>query len=123
MKNVFLIFVSLFALSGNKASNKPVSFNEISFEWIGEIDKPLYKLILCVDCVSEKDFLLRKIKVSEASMNQIKAIGFDNNQVKINENNKGVVVPKLIEIDKILDNDSYSKEDRDDVKIFIKRIP
>ena len=51
MKNVVLIFVSLFALSCNKASNKPVSFNEISFEWIGEIDKPLYKLILCVDCV------------------------------------------------------------------------
>lgn len=123
MKHVVIIFVSLFALSCNKVCDKPVSFNEISFEWIGEIDKPLYKLILCVDCVSEKDFLLRKIKISEASMNEIKAIGFDNDQVKIDENNKDVVVPKLIEIDKILDNDSCSQVDRDDVKIFIKRIP
>lgn len=123
MKHVVIIFVSLFALSCNKVSDKPVSFNEISFEWIGEMDKPLYKLILCVDCVSEKDFLLRKIKVSEASMNEIKAIGFDNDQVKIDENNKDVVVPKLIEIDKILNNDSCSQVDRDDIKIFIKRIP
>ena len=123
MKNVVLIFVSLFALSCNKASNKPVSFNEISFEWIGEIDKPLYKLILCVNCVSEKDFLLRKIKISEVSMKKITAIGFDNNQVKMDGNNKDVVVPKLIEIDKILNNDSCSQVDRDNVKIFIKRIP
>ena len=123
MKHVVIIFVSLFALSCNKVSDKPVSFNEISFEWIGEMDKPLYKLILCVDCVSENDFLLRKIKVSEASMNEIKAIGFDNDQVKIDENNKDVVVPKLIEIDKILNNDSCSQVDRDDIKIFIKRIP
>ena len=123
MKHVVIIFVSLFSLSCNKVSDKPVSFNEISFEWIGEMDKPLYKLILCVDCVSEKDFFLRKIKVSEASMNEIKAIGFDNDQVKIDENNKDVVVPKLIEIDKILNNDSCSQVDRDDIKIFIKRIP
>lgn len=123
MKNVVLIFVSLFVLSCAKVSNKPVSFNKISFEWIGNMDKPLYKLILCVDCISEKDFLLRKINISEASMNEINAIGFDNNQIKIDNKNKEVIIKKLIQIDKILDNDLCSQEDRDDVKIFIKRIP
>lgn len=123
MKNVVLIFVSLFVLSCTKVSNKPVSFNKISFEWIGNMDKPLYKLILCVDCISEKDFLLRKIKISEVSMKEINAIGFDNNQIKIDNKNKEVIIKKLIQIDKILDNDLCSQEDRDDVKIFIKRIP
>ena len=123
MKNVVLIFVSLLVLSCNRVSNKPVSFNEISFEWIGDIDKPLYKLILCVDCVSEKDSLLRKIKISEECMQKINAIGFDNNQVRIDKNNKEVVIQKLIQIDKILDKYSHSAEDREDVKIFIKRIP
>ncbi|WLD24112.1 hypothetical protein NU10_01585 [Flavobacterium dauae] len=123
MKNVVLIFVSFFVMSCTKVSNKPVSFNTISFEWIGNMDKPLYKLILCVDCISEKDFLLRKIKISEVSMKEINAIGFDNNQIKIDNKNKEVIIKKLIQIDKILDNDLCSQEDRDDVKIFIKRIP
>ncbi|UUV21970.1 hypothetical protein [Paenimyroides aestuarii] len=123
MKNVVLIFVSLFALSCNKVSNKPVDFNEMSFEWIGEIDKPLYKLVLCVDCFSQKDFLLHKIKISEECMQKVKAIGFDNNQVKIDKKNKEVIMQKLKQIDKILDNDLCSHIDCDDVKIFIKRIP
>jgi len=110
-------------LSCNRLPNKPVYFNEISFEWIGDSDKPFYKLVLCVDCVSEKNLLLRKIKISEECMQKIYAIGFDNNQLKIDENNKEVIMQKLIQIDKILDKYSHSAEDRDDVKIFIKRIP
>lgn len=110
-------------MSCNKTSKKTTYLHEISFEWIGDNDKPLYKLILCVDCISEKEFLTRKIKISRESMQKIEAIGFDNNQVKIDKNNKEVVIQKLKQIDKILDNNALSAEDREDVKIFIKRIP
>lgn len=110
-------------MSCNKTSKKTTYLHEISFEWIGDNDKPLYKLILCVDCISEKEFLTRKIKISRESMQKIEAIDFDNNQVKIDKNNKEVVIQKLKQIDKILDNNALSAEDREDVKIFIKRIP
>lgn len=110
-------------LSCNKVPKNSAYLNEISFEWIGDIDKPLYKLILCVDCIPEKEFLTRKIKISEESMQKIEAIGFDNEHLKIDESNKEVIIQKLKQIDKILDNDVHYAKDCEDVKIFIKRIP
>ena len=107
---------------------KPVSkinnLNSLSVEWIGNIDKPIPKIIMCTNCKDKKDILKTHIyNISSKTFEEIKDTYFDKNKkIKINEKNKK---DYIITINKIILLLSEKKENQlliDDFKLFVKRI-
>jgi hypothetical protein len=110
-----------------KITDKNINLKKISIEWTGDIDKPIPKIIICTNCTNDKKILKsHQYKVSSKSLNYINSVFFKGNktkfEIKINETNKKIYLPKLDEVILILMKNNENKLLIEDLKTFMTRI-
>lgn len=121
MKNLLLIIIFLI-ISCNGKVNTPSDFQDISIEWTGAVDKPIYKIVICTDCLAYKSVELCRINVSDKTMSKIMETGFKDHQLIINEKNREEGIKKMNHVYELLKDEADSNESLDIIKVFIKRI-
>src|SRR5690606_29269490 len=83
---VLIIAFSVFSCKGHLKNE--VEYHDIIIEWSGEIDKPIYKIIICTDCSFYQSVELCKLEVSDKIMKKIGETGFKNYRLTIDEQNR-----------------------------------
>ena len=110
-----------------KTTNNIIEYKKISFEWIGDMDKPIPKIIICTNCSDNKKTLKQhQYKVSSKSLKDINLVFIKENktesEIKINETNKKTYLLKLNDVLLILTRNNENKLLIEDLKTFIIRI-
>ncbi|MFH6945049.1 hypothetical protein [Flavobacterium sp. FlaQc-50] len=104
------------------------TFNSISIEWTGNVDKPIPKIIICTNCTDKKEFLLiQQYSVNAQILDEIRDILLNkdresNEEIKINEKNKKIYIQKLNEIVLLLVKKKQNQLFINNLEIFIRRI-
>ncbi len=117
----------MFFYCNSKNTNNDFDLKKISIEWIGNIDKPIPKIIICTNCSDERMILIKhQYKVSSKSLNDISLVFFKGNKAKddirINETNKKIYLLKLNVVVSILIKNNENKLLIGDIKNFVTRI-
>lgn len=121
MKN-FILIIAFLLLSCNNNLKKEVNFNEVSIEWSGNIDKPIYKIVICTNCSFYQSLELCRLKVSNKIMKNIMKLEIENHQLIIDELNKEEGIQKLDQIYQLLKRDEASEVSLEVFQTFKKRI-
>jgi hypothetical protein len=96
----------------------------ISIEWIGNVDKPIPKIIMCANCKDKKDLLKTHLyKINSTSFEKIRKVYFKkSDEIKIDEKNKKDYIVTINKIILLLIEKKENPLLVDDLKLFIKRI-
>ena len=121
MKNLVLI-IAFSVLSCKGHLKNEVEYHDIIIEWSGEIDKPIYKIVICTDCSFYQSVELCKLEVSDKVMKKIGETGFKNYRLTIDEQNREEGIRKLDQIYQILKEDKTSDISLKIIQTFKKRI-
>jgi hypothetical protein len=100
------------------------TLNSISIEWIGNIDKPIPKIIMCVNCKDKKNLLKTHLyKINSTSFEEIRKVYFKKSEkIKVDEKNKKDCIVTINKIILLLIEKKENPLLVDDLKLFIKRI-
>jgi hypothetical protein len=105
-----------------------IKLKTFSVVWVGDIDKPIPKIVLCNNCV-KKTIPTRYYSylVSQESLNEIQDKCFSKSskrkiELKINEQNKLEVIAELKKIVIILKEHNEDSKIIDKINYFIGRI-
>ena len=100
------------------------TLNSISIEWIGNIDKPIPKIIMCTNCKDKKDFLKTHIyNINSTVFDEIRKVFFKKEEnIKVDEKNKKDYIVTINKIILLLIEKKENPLLVDDLKLFIKRI-
>lgn len=100
------------------------TLNSISIEWIGNIDKPIPKIIMCTNCKDKKDFLKTHIyNINSTVLDEIRKVFFKKEEnIKVDEKNKKDYIVTINKIILLLIEKKENPLLVDDLKLFIKRI-
>ena len=121
MRNLILL-ITFVIISCGENSKRKIDFHDITIEWLGEIDKPIYKIVICNNCSFYQSVELCKLRVSDKTMRKIMEIGIEKNELIINEQNGEEGIRWLDQIYKILKENKASEVNLKIIQNFKKRI-